>query len=76
MRRWTDIHDDPDGWVVVEIEVTGPRVLAELLAATGCSTEADARLVEASERPCMCAKCKKIRQRVARKAARRHGRSR
>ena len=74
MRRWTDIHDDPEGFVEIEIEVTGPRVLAELLQETGQKNEADARRAEMNDRPCRCQKCKKIRARVAAKARRSHRR--
>lgn len=58
MKLWTDIDDDPDGWLEVEIEVRGPRVLAEKLA------EGEPLEFVEPEPACECSKCKKIRKRV------------
>lgn len=72
--RWTDLEDDPDGFIEVEIELSGPRVVAELLEETGAKSLEEALFVERVEAPCFCEKCRHIRERVRRKEERRHGR--
>lgn len=66
--RWTDIHDDPGGFVEVEIEVKGPRVVAEMLAeAYTLSDEEERALEPAAKEACKCDKCRKIAERVRRR---------
>lgn len=73
--RWTDLDGDPDGWVEIEVEVTGPRTVAELLAETGAKTRREAEKIEDHWH---CPRCAAILARVqARERSRenrRHGR--
>lgn len=72
-RRWTDLDEDPEGFIEIDIVVTGPRVVAEMLdemrAATASAPKAfDDDPSAKVEDPCRCDKCRVIRARVLNKS--------